>query len=51
MTVVFKDLMGCLQIKADDFGVYFRDGYAEFSDDDGHEYQVPVEDLIAIRME
>lgn len=50
MTVVWRDMLGYLQIEVDEYGIQFLDGYAHFSDDDGHEYQVPVEDMVAINM-
>lgn len=51
MTIVWKDDFGTMQIQVDEYGIQFLHGYAEFSDDDGHEYSVPIGDIVAIRQD
>ena len=49
MRIVWKDDFGCMQIEVDEYGILFQHGYAEFSDDDGQEYSVPIKQIVAIR--
>lgn len=50
MLLVYRDELGYVQVKVDDYGVQFVEGYAYFGNDE-REYKVKVENLVSIGME
>ncbi len=51
MNIVFRDELGYISVQLDDFGVSFNGSYAKFSTIEGHEYKIPVKDVIYIGKE
>lgn len=50
MILVYRDEIGHVQVKVDNNGVQFVDGYAYFGNDE-REYKIKIENLISIGME
>lgn len=50
MTVTYRDELGYVQVKVDNDGVQFVDGYAYFGNDE-REYKIKIENLVSIGME
>lgn len=50
MTVTYRDELGYVQVKVDNSGIQFVDGYAYFGNDE-REYKIKVENIISIGME
>jgi hypothetical protein len=48
MTVFFRDELGYIGVKVDEYNIQFCDGKAYFSDGE-KDYKIPMEDLIEIK--
>ena len=50
MILTYRDELGYIQVKVDDYGVQFVEGYALFSNDE-REYKIKVENIMFIGMD
>lgn len=48
MKIIYRDTLGIVVVKLDNFGVSFIDGKACFDDENGKHYSVAMESLIEI---
>ena len=45
MLIMYSDALGVVTVEVDSMGINFCDGFAYFSDENGKEYKIKVEDI------
>ena len=48
MKITYRDSLGYVTVIANDSGFQFLNGTCFFTDDDGNDYMVPIEDIVEI---
>lgn len=48
MFIMFRDKIGCVTVEVDNSGINFDDGKAFFSDANGKDYVMPMENVLTI---
>lgn len=48
MIITYRDELGIVETRVDEFGISFVAGYAFFSDEDGNDYTIGINDIIGI---
>jgi hypothetical protein len=48
MKIVYRDALGYVTVIVDESGIQFLNGTAFFSDEDGNDYMVEIENIVEI---
>lgn len=48
MIITYRDELGIVEIRVNEFGISFADGYAYFSDEQNNDCRIDINDIIGI---
>ena len=48
MYIIYRDNIGSVQVEVDQYGIYFSEGHATFSSENGNSYKIPMNNIVLI---